>query len=526
MSRNPAAWRGFASSPAAANGDSIGARRLPLRSEWSGQLRWTPLVSIALLWLTLVCPVPCQAIRVSGTDMPEAAKTPVLRSAWMLASSQISLPPRPRTAEEEQAQLRRHFLAVEKILVRDTPTSLRVATKRLERALGQTLNAADRERLMGLLGERRLGQIDRIRQYRERNRFPLNSDPGASPRPIFVDEHGTQCAVGYLMWRSGEPAKVAEIAQADNFVVLSDVRQGPFIAWVLQSGLLHEEAALIQPAYAPPAQYLGPLSDFLQGGATERDGVRYDNFTFYSTQVGAAAVNPNDMQLIADLSDITSYPFPQMSFGFFHPSGTNFLALHGQLGTTSGTQSILWRIGFDVSAINPTKAISAAYLSSNQYHMRTGAGNGSPSMIPLHGPDGSLLFNPGGHAPWLDLYFDGYAEFQSRLSTDGQPLGDIAVGSSNLEDYLLNNPRLLDVSRGLSFAPVHKLHVDTQLILAGNAFSTDIAHEFTLVTVPEPSGGTLLVLVALTATMFSPRKYWLLLRPALGASPGRRLSIH
>lgn len=73
------------------------------------------------------------------------------------------------------------------------------------------------------------------------------------------------------------------------------------------------------------------------------------------------------------------------------------------------------------------------------------------------------------------------------------------MGSSHPEDYFVLDPRMLRGTKELSFSPVHKLHVDTQLLLAGNSNSLDIAHEFTLVTVPEPSGATLGILVVVSA---------------------------
>ena len=53
------------------------------------------------------------------------------------------------------------------------------------------------------------------------------------------------------MRRSGSNDAVEEIARHNNHVYVPDVHDGPLMQWVLQSGLTQEEAALIQPAYAP-----------------------------------------------------------------------------------------------------------------------------------------------------------------------------------------------------------------------------------------------------------------------------------
>jgi hypothetical protein len=133
------------------------------------------------------------------------------------------------------------------------------------------------------------------------------------------------------------------------------------------------------------------------------------------------------------------------------------------------------------------KAISAAYLTSEHFNMLTYASNNiSLDPIPLYAPDGTLVpptILPG--SPPLRVYPDGYAQYQSALSANGRSLGSVSLGGTNIIfDYF---DALLDASRGLSFAPVQTLHVDMQLLLAGNASSLDITNEFTLVNVPEPS---------------------------------------
>jgi hypothetical protein len=342
--------------------------------------------------------------------------------------------------------------------------------------------------------------LARLRAYCDAGCFPLNAIPQAPRRPIFVDSHGTACAVGYLMSCSGWEKHVASIARTNNFVVVPDVHDGPLVAWILQSGLTQEEAALIQPFYGPPSNYVGPLSQFMQTGATlQYNGLRFDNFTFSSVQVGAPAVTPSNIQLITNLSDIIGPPsFANSYTGFYYPSGTNFLALHGNLGSTVisgllGSESLLWHLGFDVSVTDSSKAISAAYLTSEAENMLTSAGYPDyfNDPTPLYAPDGTLL--PPRITDYSPFTANGYAQYQTAITAGGQSVGSLSLGGSNANDFVYSG-QYLSGSYGLSFAPVRSLHVDMQLLLAGFAFSYDITNEFTLVHVPEPGS---LVLIGL-----------------------------
>lgn len=67
--------------------------------------------------------------------------------------------------------------------------------------------------------------------------------------PIFVDTDGATCAVAHLMRLDGHGHAVKAIARTDNHIYVEDVADGPVVDWVRLSGLLIEEAALIQPAY-------------------------------------------------------------------------------------------------------------------------------------------------------------------------------------------------------------------------------------------------------------------------------------
>lgn len=116
--------------------------------------------------------------------------------------------------------------------------------------------SSTRTALRQALAVARTRQIARLRAYREAGRFPVYVTPFGhalahrlTRSPLFVDQNGTPCAVGYLMQRAGWGAEVAAIAAADATVHIEEVTSGPIVEWVLRSGLTQDEATLIQPDY-------------------------------------------------------------------------------------------------------------------------------------------------------------------------------------------------------------------------------------------------------------------------------------
>src|SRR6185295_9997746 len=92
-------------------------------------------------------------------------------------------------------------------------------------------------------------QIERVRAYRRAGKFPRNTLVENQRVPIFVDDKGTPCAVANLMIQDGRQNDVLAIARTNNLVRVMEVHDGPLVDWLLHSGLLQEEAALIQPSY-------------------------------------------------------------------------------------------------------------------------------------------------------------------------------------------------------------------------------------------------------------------------------------
>ena len=94
-----------------------------------------------------------------------------------------------------------------------------------------------------------LGYLD---QYRRHGVFPHNHVVIDRRTTVFVDEHGTHCAVGYLMARTGAGALARRIADTANLARVADLAGDPELRdWLDRNGLSVVEAAMIQPAYDP-----------------------------------------------------------------------------------------------------------------------------------------------------------------------------------------------------------------------------------------------------------------------------------
>jgi hypothetical protein len=144
--------------------------------------------------------------------------------------------PRPTAIEAERALVQAHLAEVEAAL-RAAPT--------------HQLDPQQRAKRSALL--------DELRAYRLAGSFPRNLEvPGRTP--VFVDDDGVHCAVGYLLHRSGEDELVAAVAEARNHARIFDLLDDPaLVAWLDASGLSPVEAAWIQPAYCNMRASTGTL---------------------------------------------------------------------------------------------------------------------------------------------------------------------------------------------------------------------------------------------------------------------------
>ncbi len=143
------------------------------------------------------------------------------------------------TPDEEVTRLRAHFATVERELLAHDVSHLTPAQR------------AARAR-----------HIQVLREYSERGIFPHNHDFPGERLPYFVDEHGTHCAMAYLIARSGRDDLVGKVAATRNHAYIPELAADPALAaWLDEAGLTVEEAARIQPMYNwEPVEQPGTVS--------------------------------------------------------------------------------------------------------------------------------------------------------------------------------------------------------------------------------------------------------------------------
>lgn len=87
-----------------------------------------------------------------------------------------------------------------------------------------------------------------LADYARQGRFPINYYR-QERIPVFIDEHDTYCAVGYLMRHTGEEAMARRIAARNNYAWVREIEEPGLAAWQQASGFSLDELKLIQGAY-------------------------------------------------------------------------------------------------------------------------------------------------------------------------------------------------------------------------------------------------------------------------------------
>lgn len=101
--------------------------------------------------------------------------------------------------------------------------------------------------------------LERLGDYADGGRFPQNYVV-AHRNPVFIDPHGTACAVGWLMIESGHRDLAERISGSMNLAYVLDMPASPLwpeiAAWAQQHGFTADELAWIQPGYPPPTLWV------------------------------------------------------------------------------------------------------------------------------------------------------------------------------------------------------------------------------------------------------------------------------
>lgn len=95
---------------------------------------------------------------------------------------------------------------------------------------------------------KRLELIEVLDGYRIRGLFPQNYYR-EERIPVFIDEHNTHCAVGYLLKYTGHEMVAKRIAKSNNYAWVKEIQDEALPGWQEFSGFTIEELKLIQGAY-------------------------------------------------------------------------------------------------------------------------------------------------------------------------------------------------------------------------------------------------------------------------------------
>ena len=318
--------------------------------------------------------------------------------------------------------------------------------------------AARRQELLGYLGD-----------YIAKGTTPKNRHLGERS-PVFIDDGGQICAVGYMIEQSAGRALPERITRSHRFDFIEDIAAAmPEVrAWVASSGLSLDEIASIQPGYQGPEidQWQRWKLRELENGPYEAEESSYQltgRFRLQQMQ-GAWKKTTEDGKLIGAgtfamgsgkwrshyksgtrlAEGLFANSHPTGTWRFYHPSGN--LAAEGQL--EGHDRRGVWRFYYDTPAQTLFAKGDLAKRSGWEYHDEAGKllatiSSASPKrwgaassgrLIPIAtGPDGVRRAVHTGGFP--------HGEATDDFDGDGQP--DRRWASLRLESLALGDDRML-----------------------------------------------------------------------------------
>jgi len=183
-------------------------------------------------------------------------------------SLSLALVAQAQLAPQTEAPLHRHMLEVNAqwaeagpVLASDTePVHFTNEAERITRHLHLVagyLRAHSPEGLSADAATKRAVLLNDLEKYADRGLFPRNH---VLPyrNPVFIDPHGTACAVGQLMIESGHRDLAESISEEMNLAYVHDMKRADVLQWAVQEGFTEDELAWIQPGYPPSTQWTAP----------------------------------------------------------------------------------------------------------------------------------------------------------------------------------------------------------------------------------------------------------------------------
>lgn len=160
------------------------------------------------------------------------------------------------------------------------------------------LRSTSPEGISAEAASKRAALLNDLDNYADRGLFPQNH---VLPyrNPVFIDPHGTACAVGQLMIESGHRDLAESVSKEMNLAYVHEIKRADVAHWASQEGFTEDELAWIQPGYPPTLQWSalgggtnGPVKVMLNrpdgsvlvaGEFTEAGGVAVQNVALYQS---------------------------------------------------------------------------------------------------------------------------------------------------------------------------------------------------------------------------------------------------
>ncbi|MFM2191290.1 MAG: hypothetical protein RLZZ118_247 [Bacteroidota bacterium] len=125
------------------------------------------------------------------------------------------------------------------------------------------LSATKNSALSVFAQNNRTALLAKLKVYAETGIFPINTFLPYT-NPVFIDDDGTHCAVGYLMQQSGSEDLAQEINAKQRFAFVREIKNPKVIDWANENGFTVDELAWIQPGYAASAP-MGKIAEGVNG---------------------------------------------------------------------------------------------------------------------------------------------------------------------------------------------------------------------------------------------------------------------
>lgn len=136
----------------------------------------------------------------------------------------------------------------------EAPTAETSELRRLQTHLAYVeglLRAKDAGHLTPAQRARRAKLLDELRTYWKRGLFPKNTYQSGRT-PVFIDEEGRLCAVGYLIAQSAGREAAERVNERFQLARIADMDAPRVEKWARRHGFTLRELAMIQPTYGCP----------------------------------------------------------------------------------------------------------------------------------------------------------------------------------------------------------------------------------------------------------------------------------